>query len=347
MSRSAQSRMSLPVISRREVSVPLEKPAEVGRVFETQLVTDLIRGAATEKQQPFGFLHEPLLDESLRWKVCDSTTYIVQPWLCDSNTSCIPRKRPMLTVMSFNQLIESVKNLEILPSCRRRLHRVGAQPKQADHDQSRQIFQSRTSAWSLISDFITQLFEHQLNTPRFSRISRRKAGQRNTCRRHLETRRHEAAICLNQLPYQLLANRQHVPVAVLLSDEGMRDRRGRKEEHRAGLDVLLIIEIHTDGTRFHVVNLEEPIMPMDRHVPAKKSGEIAQSVVVNLAIAVALVVHLADVDIRDWLAISHRFLLVFLVVAIGRYAHGAPVSEEALWHECLTVVNILNITLTH
>lgn len=315
MSRSAQPRVSLPIVSRREAGISLEKTTEVGRVLESQLIADLICGAGTEKQQSLRFLHKSFLDKALRRKISDSSADIVKPRLRDSNTLSVPRKRPVLSIVSFDQLIETMEDLEILSPRGGRFYGIGAQPQEADHDQPCKVLQRSAAPCPLLRNFVAEFFKQKLNSSGLTLVHRREVGQGNTCRRYLEPRRHQAPVRFDQLPNQLLTHRQHMSVAVSFGDEGMRNRRWRQEEHRPGFDVLLIIKVHPDSPRLDVMDLEEPIVSVYGHVPSEKACQVAQSVVVNLAIAVALVVHLTDVDVRDWLPITHQFLPVVFIVS--------------------------------
>ncbi|MNP11341.1 hypothetical protein D3C76_1035240 [compost metagenome] len=128
----------------------------------------------------------------------------------------------------------------------------------------------------------------------------------------MHARRRQARVGVDQLPHQLLAHRQHMSVTVGLGHEGMGNGRRCEEEHRAGFDVLLIIEIHPHGAALDVVHLEEPVVAMNRHVAAEKIRQVGESVVMHFGVAVALVVHLTNVDVGDRLTVSHHAVLVFL-----------------------------------
>ncbi|MNJ70761.1 hypothetical protein D3C77_672430 [compost metagenome] len=119
-----------------------------------------------------------------------------------------------------------------------------------------------------------------------------------------------------------------MPVAVGFGDEGMRHGRRREEEHRPGLDVLLVIQVHPHCPRLYVMHLEKPVMAVHRHVAPEKARQVAQPVVVHLAVAVALVVDLADVDVRNRMPIAHGCLLANRLTLLTM-AHGAPPCRQA------------------
>jgi hypothetical protein len=52
---------------------------------------------------------------------------------------------------------------------------------------------------------------------------------------------------------------------------------------------------------------------MDRHVSTEEARQVTQLVVMDFSVAITLVVHLANVDVRDRLTVGHRFLLVFIL----------------------------------
>jgi len=70
-----------------------------------------------------------------------------------------------------------------------------------------------------------------------------------------------------------------------------------------------------------LMHLEKPVVTMHRHVPPKKSRQVAKPVVVHLGIAVTLVVDLPDVDVGDRLTIAHHCIL-FVVLSALKYCHA-------------------------
>jgi hypothetical protein len=78
-----------------------------------------------------------------------------------------------------------------------------------------------------------------------------------------------------------------------------------------GLDVLLIVQIHPHRSAFYIVHLEEPVVAVHGHVPAEETSQVAELVVMDFRIAVALVLDLANVDIGNRLTVNHHGLLAF------------------------------------
>ncbi|WP_223840726.1 hypothetical protein [Pseudomonas extremaustralis] len=52
-------------------------------------------------------------------------------------------------------------------------------------------------------------------------------------------------------------------------------------------------------------------MAVHGHVPAEETGQVAELVVMDFRIAVALVIDLANVDVGDRLTVNHHGLLAF------------------------------------
>ena len=346
MALSQQLRLPLAVFAGRELGVTVEESAEISRVLEAQLVADFICRAAGEQQQALGFLHHAFKHQALGRQVGDAPAHIVQPRLGHADLLRIARQGPVLKVMRFDQRVEAVENFQVFVPGRGGLARVGAQPQQADHDQPGQRLQRRIAPRMGRGNFVAERFQPAFEPARLGLVRSRHLGQGNAGRPHLHPGRQQAGVGFDQLPDQLLTHRQHMAVAVWLGDEGMRHRRRRQEEHRPGLDVLLIIQVHPHRTGLHVMHLKKPVVPVNGHVAPEKPGKVAQPVVVHLAVAVALVVDLADVDVRNGMPITHDCLPAKRLPVLT-ITHGAPAAWQMPLGEALTFVNILTITLTH
>ncbi|MNT70189.1 hypothetical protein D3C72_2085470 [compost metagenome] len=92
---------------------------------------------------------------------------------------------------------------------------------------------------------------------------------------------------------------------VWMGDEGMRNGRRGEEEQRRAFAVLAVVEIHPRRAAGHVVDLEEAVVAVHRHVAAEKVGELAQRLVVDVLIGISLVVDPADIDVRNGLVFPH------------------------------------------
>ena len=77
---------------------------------------------------------------------------------------------------------------------------------------------------------------------------------------------------------------------------------------------MLVLQKHPDRAVLHVVDLEKPVMAMHRHIATEETCQIAELVVMDFGIAVALIVDLADVDVRNRLSLSHQGLLIFILI---------------------------------
>ncbi|MNC26623.1 hypothetical protein D3C75_747620 [compost metagenome] len=92
----------------------------------------------------------------------------------------------------------------------------------------------------------------------------------------------------------------------------MGNRWWGEKKHGARFDVLLIIKIDPHRSALDVMHLEKSIVAVHGHVAPKETRQVAELVVMHLTIAVALIVDLADVDVRNWIPIVHHTLLIFL-----------------------------------
>ncbi|MNH06009.1 hypothetical protein D3C79_653640 [compost metagenome] len=234
----------------------------------------------------------------------------------------------MLKVVRLDQRIEAVENFQVFMPGRRRLQRVGAQPQQADHDQPGQRLQCRLAPRVGAGKLIAERIQPALQPARLGLVRGRHVAQGNAGRLYLHPRRQQAGVRFDQLPDQLLTHRQHMAVAVRLGDEGVRHRRRRQEEHRPRLDVLLIVQVHPHRAGLHVMHLKKPVVTVHGHVAPEEPGKVAQPVVMHLAVTVALVVDLADVDVRNRMPIAHGCLLANRLTLLTM-AHGAPPCRRA------------------
>ncbi len=85
----------------------------------------------------------------------------------------------------------------------------------------------------------------------------------------------------------------------------MRDGRRGEEEQRGALAVLPVVEIDPRRAAGHVVDLEEAVVAVHRHVAAEEVGQLAEGLVVHVLVGISLVVDLADVDVRNGLVFPH------------------------------------------
>lgn len=303
-------------IPRRHLRVALEKPAEIRRVLEPQLVADFVHRAGGEQQQALGLLHQALVHQAFRRQVGDAPADIVEARLGDADLPGIARQRPMLQVLGFDQFVEAMEDLQVFVPRRARLEGIGREPEQADQDQAGQGLERRRMPGALPGDFLLQLIEQQRQAPRLAGEPRVQACQGHAGRRHLGAAG-QTAVGFDQLPHQLLAHGQHVAFAVGLGDEGMGNGWWREEKHRPRFQVLLVVEVNPHRAAFHIVHLEKPVVTVHRHVAAEEPGQVAQLVVMHLRVGVTLVVDLADVDVGDRLAIAHGGVSLFSLAALS------------------------------
>ncbi|MNS87654.1 hypothetical protein D3C72_1216020 [compost metagenome] len=146
-------------------------------------------------------LYQALHDQALGRQVGDPTTEIIETHFSDPDALGVTRQRPVLLVAGFNQLIETVKDFQILMPRRRRFQRVGAQPKQTDHDQSRQAVQGSATFRTLSHHLLAQFLEQIFKTANLTGLFRPKMRQRDTRRRQLRSRRRQVGVYIDQLPH--------------------------------------------------------------------------------------------------------------------------------------------------
>ena len=104
---------------------------------------------------------------------------------------------------------------------------------------------------------------------------------------------------LQQRPDQILAHRQHVPVAVGFGNKRVRHRRRRENEKRGLHRVTVIVELEFNLPGIQKVHLKILVVTMRLHVAAKKGRHACERLVVHIVGAQTFVVLLADINVGD------------------------------------------------